>query len=63
MDMLPGSSYAWHLRESSNEPSCRWFVTQGMVCGFFAHRQLAKSRQPETNRPLARRSVEQVPGS
>lgn len=31
MDMLPGSSYAWHLRESSNEPSCWWFVTQGLV--------------------------------
>jgi hypothetical protein len=48
MDMLTGSYQAWHLRESSGELGCWWWVALGVVCGFFAYRQLAKSRQGET---------------
>lgn len=47
LDMLSGSYQAWHLRESSGEQGCWWWATIGVVCGFFAYRQLAKSRQPQ----------------
>jgi hypothetical protein len=45
MDMLTGSYQRWHLRESSGEQGWWWWVGIGSVCGFFAFRQLAKSRR------------------
>ena len=51
MDMLTGPYQQWHLRESSGEQSCWWWVAIGVVCAFFAYRQLAKSRQEQTTAP------------
>ena len=51
MDMLTGPFQAWHLRESSGEQGCWWWVALGLVCGFFAYLQLAKVRQGETTAP------------
>ena len=44
MDMLTGPYQLWHLRESSGEAGCWGWVAIGVVCGFFAYRQLAKIR-------------------
>jgi hypothetical protein len=51
MDMLTGPYQAWHLRESSGEQGCWGWVAIGVVCGFFAYRQLAKIRQGQTTAP------------
>ena len=51
MDMLTGPYQQWHLRESSGEQSCWWWVAIGVVCGFFAYRQLAKIKQEQTTAP------------
>lgn len=48
MDMLTGSYQAWHLRESPGEEGCWWWVAMGVVCGFFAYRQLRKAGQGGT---------------
>jgi hypothetical protein len=48
MDMLTGPYQEWHLRESSGEQGCWGWVAIGVVCGFFAYRQLAKIRQGQT---------------
>jgi hypothetical protein len=49
MDMLTGPFQAWHLRESSGEQGYWGWVAIGVVCGFFAYRQMAKIRQrPQT---------------
>ena len=45
MDMLTGPYQEWHLRESSGEQGCWGWVAIGVVCGFFAYRQMAKIRQ------------------
>ena len=41
LDMLSGPFQLWHLRESSGEAGCWGWVAIGVVCGFFAYRQLA----------------------
>jgi hypothetical protein len=41
LDMLTGPYQQWHLRESSGEQGCWVFMAIGLVCGFFAYRQLA----------------------
>ncbi len=51
MDMLTGPFQAWHLRESSGEQGYWRWVAIGVVCGFFAYRQLAKIRQEQTTAP------------
>lgn len=51
LDMLTGPFQAWHLRESSGEQGCWWWVAIGLVCGFFAYLQLAKVRQGDTTAP------------
>jgi hypothetical protein len=48
MDMLTCPYQRWHLRESSGELGCWWLVAIGVVCVFFAYRQLAKIRQGQT---------------
>ena len=48
MDMLTGPYQLWHLRESSGEQGCLGWVVIGLVCGFFACRQLAKIRYVQT---------------
>ena len=49
MEMLTGPYQQWHLRDSSGEQGCWWWVAIGVVCGFFAYRQLAKiKREPPT---------------
>jgi hypothetical protein len=45
MEMLTGSYQAWHLLESSGEEGYWAWVAIGVVCGFFAYRQLAKIGQ------------------
>ena len=45
MDVLTGSYQEWHLRESSGEQGCWGWVAIGLVCGFFAYRQVAKIRR------------------
>jgi len=44
MDLLSGPYQLWHLRESSGEQQCWGWVALGLVCGFFAYRQLRKER-------------------
>lgn len=51
MDMLTGPFQKWHLRESSGEQGCWWWVAIGVVCGFFAYHQLAKISQGEMKSP------------
>lgn len=51
LDMLTGSFQLWHLRESSGEWVWWGWVAVGVVCGFFAYRQMAKIRQEETSAP------------
>jgi hypothetical protein len=48
MDMLTGPYQEWHLRESSGEQGCWGWVAIGLVCGFFAYRQVTKIRQGQT---------------
>ena len=49
MDMLSGPYQLWHLRESSGESGYWSWVAIGVICGFFAYRQFAKARQPQTS--------------
>jgi hypothetical protein len=48
LDMLTGSFQMWHLRESSGEWGWWWWIAIGLVCGFFAYRQMATIGQQET---------------
>lgn len=48
LDTLSGPFQLWHLRESSGESGCWAWVAIGVVCGFFACRQVVKSRQGQT---------------
>jgi hypothetical protein len=41
MDMLSGSYQQWHLRETSGEQGYWFWMFIGVLCGFFAYRQLA----------------------
>lgn len=51
LDMLSGSFQLWHLRESSGEWAWWGWVAIGVVCGFFAYRQMAKIGREETMAP------------
>lgn len=44
MEMLSGPFRGWHVRESSGEAGWWWWMAMGLGCGFFAYRQLGKSR-------------------
>lgn len=48
MEMLTGPYQLWHLRESSGERGCWGWVAIGLVCGFFAYRQLGKIWRVQT---------------
>ena len=51
LDMLTGPFQVWHLRESSGEQDCWWWVAIGVVCAFFAYRQMAKVRHGPRTAP------------
>jgi hypothetical protein len=47
LDMLTGPYQLWHLHESSGEQGCWGWLAIGLVCGFFAYRQLAKVKHEQ----------------
>jgi hypothetical protein len=47
MDMLSGPYQVWHLREPSGEDGYAWWMFVGIVCGFFAYRQLAQNKRDQ----------------
>jgi hypothetical protein len=51
MDMLTGPYQEWHLRETSGERGCWWWVAIGVVCGVFAYRQVAKIKRESKTAP------------
>ena len=51
LDILSGSYQAWHLLESPGERDCWWWVCIGIICGFFAYRQIARSKREQTREP------------
>jgi hypothetical protein len=51
MDMRTGPFQKWNLRESSGEQGYWGWVAIGLVCVYFAYRQLRKIRQGPTTPP------------